>query len=274
MYDLRDKVALVTGASGARSLGREIAVKFAEHGANVVVSDLADNASASWGGLPAVADEITSIGRDAIGVVADVTDSSHVKSLVESTIAKFGRIDILVNNAGAPAGPDRVNVLDLPEDVFDRVMTVNVRGTFLVSQAVARQMIEHSEGGKIINMSSLSGLRGKRRFAAYCSSKFAIIGFTQSLAHELAPFGINVNAICPGLIDNDRVHEMAAALRPDGVSVEEFHANMIERGSSSNPLGRLGTPDDVASAALWLASDESSYVTGESIRVTGGDELK
>ena len=274
MFNRKDKVALVTGASGERGLGRAIALKFAEQGASLVVSDLFNNESDTWGGLAAVVEEITSIGQEAISRTADVTDSSAVDGLVEAAIARFGRVDILVNNAGAPAGPDRVPVVDLPEDVFDQIMAVNVRGTFLMSRAVARHMTERPGGGKIINMSSLSGLRGKGKFAAYCASKFAIIGFTQSLAHELGQHGVNVNAICPGLIDNDRVYDMATALRPDDVSVEEFHDYMVERGSSSNPMGRLGTPDDVASAALWLASDESSYVSGESIRVTGGDELK
>jgi len=274
MPDLHGKVALVTGASGERGLGRAIALKLAEHGADLLVSDLANYQTDSWGGLPAVVDEIQSLGRSAMAGTVDVTDAAGVDALVDAAIERFGRIDILVNNAGAPAGPDRVLVVDMSGDVFDRVMAINVGGTFRMSRAVAGHMINRPGGGKIINMSSLSGLRGKGKFSAYCASKFAIIGFTQSLAHELAKYGVNVNAICPGLIDNDRVYDMASALRPDDVSVEEFHDYMVERDSSSNPLGRLGTPDDVASAALWLASDESSYVTGESIRVTGGDELK
>jgi NAD(P)-dependent dehydrogenase (short-subunit alcohol dehydrogenase family) len=274
MNQLTGKVALVTGAGGQTGLGRAIACRLAQDGADIAVSDLDDQASDAWPGLPAVVAEIEAMGRSAIGVKADVTDSAQVENLVLATLERFGRIDILVNNAGAPAGPDRVPVVELDEDVFDLVQRVNVKGTFLVSRAVARHMIGRGEGGNIINMSSLAGRRGKARYAAYCASKFAIIGFTQSLACELGEHGIRVNAICPALVDNERVYAMAAGLRPEGVSIEQYHDDFVDRFSETNPLGRLATTGDVADTAAWLASDQSRYITAQAINVTGGDELK
>jgi NAD(P)-dependent dehydrogenase (short-subunit alcohol dehydrogenase family) len=269
---LQGRVALLTGAGCELGLGRAIALKFAREGADVAVADLNDNSADDWRGLPAVVDQIEAMGRNALGVTGTVADATHVTRMVGATLDRFGRIDILVNNAGAPAGPDRVAVVDLEEEAL--VQSVNVKGTFLMSRAVARHMLERGGGGRIINMSSLSGRRGKPRYAAYCASKFAIIGFTQSLAGELGPHGITVNAICPALIDNDRVTDMASGLRPDGVSVEEYREQIIKHVSSTNPLGRVGTPEDVATTAAWLASDDAGYVTGQAINVTGGDELK
>lgn len=141
-------------------------------------------------------------------------------------------------------------------------------------RAVARHMQERGEGGNIVNMSSLSGRRGKKSYAVYCASKFAIIGFTQSLACELGEHGIRVNAICPALIDNERVYGMASSLRPENVSIEEFHDVIVNHVSQSNPLGRLGTPQDVADIAAWLVSDQAKYITAQAINVTGGDEFK
>lgn len=270
MYGLDGKVALVTGAGGQKGIGRAIALRLASEGANVVVSDLTDNGSGAWRGLPAVVDEITAMGRESIGVTGSVADSSDVDRMIETALNRFGKIDILVNNAGAPAGPDRVPVIELPEEVFDLVLSVNVKGTFMMSRAVARHMIHRGGDGKIINMSSISGKKGNARFAAYCASKFAVIGFTQSLALELAEHKINVNAICPSLIDTERVFGMASTLRPDGVSIEEFHDVMVERTNVANPLGRIGQPEDVARTAAWLASDEAAYLTGQSVNVSGG----
>lgn len=268
------KIALVTGAGGERGLGRAIAVHLASVGADVAVSDLTTCDSAGWKGLHSVAEEIRAIGRRSVVVTGSVTEAEDVDRMVGSVLKHFGRIDILVNNAGAPAGPDRVPVIDLAEEHFDRVMAVNVRGTFLMSKAVARHMVERNEGGRIINMSSLAGRRGKPRYAAYCASKFAIIGFTQSLAGELGKYGITVNAVCPALIDTDRVTDMASGLKPDGLTTDEFRQQIVDHVSSTNPLGRLGTPEDVATTVAWLASDAAAYVTGQAINVTGGDEFK
>jgi len=269
---LDGKVALVTGAGGQHGIGRAIALRLAQEGANVVINDVVGQRSDSpaWAGLPDLAREIEALDRQSLTVVADVSKANQVEEMVEQALRKFGKIDILVNNAGAPAGRDRVPVVDLEEEAWDQIQQVNVKGTFLCCRAVARAMIERNQGGKIINISSLSGKRGVARYAAYCASKFAVRGFTESLALELAPYRINVNAICPGLIETERVADIAAALAPPGVSAEEQRQLLIERAAAATPLGRIGQATDVAQVAAFLASAESDYLTGLSITVAGG----
>jgi NAD(P)-dependent dehydrogenase (short-subunit alcohol dehydrogenase family) len=280
MYDLNGKVAIVTGAGGRHGIGRAIATRLAREGADVVVTDIQrpgairpTDHQAGWLGLPSVVKEIEALGRQALGLYSDVSDSSQVAAMVYQTLEQFGHIDILVNNAGSQPGRDRVPVVELEEDAFDEVQRVNVKGTYLCSKAVARHMIARGGGGKIIVISSGAGKRGIARYAAYCASKFALIGFTQSLAQELAPYRINVNAICPGLVDTERVDFIAAALAPEGESAEEYRAQMIRERSSRVPLGRVAVGDDIARMAAFLASSESDYLTGLSISVSGGAEM-
>lgn len=275
MYNLNGKVALVTGAGGQHGIGRAIALRLAQEGADVVINDVVAQRldSSEWAGLPDLAREIEALGRQSLSVVADVSNAQQVEAMVRQTLEAFGRIDILVNNAGALAGRDRVPVVDLEEEAWDHIQKVNVKGTFLCCRAVARAMIERQQGGKIINMSSVSGKSGRARFAAYCASKFAIRGFTESLALELAPYRINVNAICPGLIETERVADIAAALAPPGVSAEEQRQLMIKQAAAANPLGRVGQATDVAQAAAFLASAEADYLTGLSLTVAGGSFL-
>ncbi len=272
MYNLCGKTALVTGAGGKQGLGRAIALRLAAEGADLVVNDIVPNraGSSDWTGLPALVSEIEGLGRRALALVADVSQAAQVEQMVQQALAHFGQIDILVNNAGALAGRDRVPVVELEEAEWDRIQNVNVKGTFLCCRAVAKAMIAVGQGGKIINMSSVSGKKGSPRFAAYCASKFAVIGFTQALALELAAHRINVNAICPGLIETERVAEMAAVLAPAGVSAEEQRRWMIENASRTTPLGRIGQARDVAQMAAFLASSESDYLTGLSMTVAGG----
>jgi NAD(P)-dependent dehydrogenase (short-subunit alcohol dehydrogenase family) len=154
------------------------------------------------------------------------------------------------------------------------VIGVNLKGTFLMSQAVGRHMIQRGGGGKIINMSSISGKIGAARFSAYCSSKFGVIGFTQSLALELAGHGINVNAICPGLVETERVYHMASVLKPDDeTTTEEWRDAMIKRSTENSPMGRIAQAKDVADVAAFLASSESDYLTGLAINVAGGSHM-
>ncbi|MEZ4710973.1 MAG: 3-oxoacyl-ACP reductase family protein [Caldilineaceae bacterium] len=272
MYNLDGKVALVTGAGGEHGLGRAIARRLAEEGAHVVINDVAAKRieTAAWAGLPDLAREIEAVGRRALPVVADVANAQQVDSMVQWTLEHFGRIDILVNNAGALAGRDRVPVVELDEAEWDRIQNVNVKGTFLCSRAVARALIAQGQGGKIINISSTAGKRGVARYAAYCASKFAVRGFTQALALELAPHKINVNAICPGLTETERVAEIAANLAPPGVSAAAQRQLMIAQANESTPLGRIAQADDIARTAAFLASAESDYLTGLSINVAGG----
>ena len=272
MYHLDGKVALITGAGGQHGLGRAIALRLAQEGANVVINDVVERRinSPTWAGLPDLAQEIAALGRQSLSVVADVANAEQVEAMVAQALQTFGQIDILVNNAGALAGRDRVPVVDLEEAEWDRIQNVNAKGPFLCCRAVARAMIKRGQGGKIINMSSISGQRGVARFAAYCASKFAVRGFTQSLALELAPYKINVNVICPGLMETERVADMAAALAPEGVSAETQRQWMIEQANATIPLGRVGQADDVARTAAFLASAESDYLTGLSLTVAGG----
>ena len=275
MGEFDGKVALVTGASGKAGIGRAIAVRLAEEGADIVVNDIVvlRPGPPNWAGLPDVVREIEALGRRALSIVADVSDAQQVEGMVDQTLKQFGQIDILVNNAGAAAGRDRVPVVDLEEDAWDLVQNVNSKGTFLCCRAVARGMIARGQGGRIINMSSMSGQRGVARFAAYCASKFAIRGFTQALALELAPHHITVNAICPALIETERVDDMAAALAPEGVSKETYRQQWLAKVNAQTPLGRIGQPADVAEMAVYLASPRAEYLTGLSLPVAGGSYM-
>lgn len=274
MYDLSGKVALVTGGGGERGIGRAIAVRLAREGADVVVNDLVaqpyGGEAGQWGGLTAVVQEIETLGRRALGVVADVSDAEQVERMVGQVLAQFGAIDILVNNAGSRPGRDRVPVVELEEAAWDEVQRVNVKGTFLCCRAVARGMIRRGQGGRIINLSSTSGKRGVARFAAYCASKFAVIGFTQALALELAPHGIRVNALCPGIVETERYDAIAAAMAPEGVSADAYREQMLQQGAQAIPLGRVARGEDVARMAAFLASAEAEYLTGHALPVAGG----
>ena len=281
MYDLSGKVAVVTGAGGRHGIGRAIATRLAREGADVVVTDIPQSLDAirpqdraeGWAGLPSVVKEIEAAGRQALGLFSDAADSGQVEEMVGQVLARFGQIDILVNNAGSRPGRDRVPVVELAEDAFDEVMRVNVRGTYLCSRAVARHMIARNQGGKIIIISSGAGKRGIARYAVYCASKFALVGFTQSLAQEMAPHRVNVNAICPGLVDTERVDFIAAALAAEGQSTEEHRAMMVRERSTRVPMGRIAQGEDIARLAAFLSSAESDYMTGLSISVSGGSEM-
>lgn len=277
MYNLNGKIALVTGAGGKNGIGRAIATRLAKEGADVAVNDIAEHPyaadQADWQGLPDVVREIKALGRRAISVVADVSNAKQVAEMVDKTVAHFGKIDILVNNAGTKADKDRVLVVDLTEADWDRVQRVNVKGVFLCCQAVARHLVKQGTGGKIINISSITGKQGSARYAAYSASKFAVIGFTQSLAHELAHYHVNVNAICPSLVDTERVGHLAAALMPEDLSPDEQRAEFARRAEASVPLGRLAEGEDVAKMAAFLASDEAAYLTGLAVTVSGGSMM-
>ncbi|MXZ20034.1 MAG: 3-oxoacyl-ACP reductase FabG [Caldilineaceae bacterium SB0665_bin_25] len=272
MYNLEGKVALVTGAGGEHGIGRGIALRLAQEGADVVVTDIAEKpyAEAAWSGLPALQAEIEELGRRSLALTCDVTDSDTVESSMQVATETLGRIDILVNNAGARAGGDRVPVVNLPEVEWDRVLDVNLKGTFLCSRAAARHMVKRGEGGRIISISSVSGLRGVARFAAYCSSKFGIIGFTQSLALELAGHDITVNAICPGLIATERAGHMASVLSDPKLPLDEAMDELLSGAAARTPSGRLARPEDLARTVAFLASDEADFLTGLSVPVTGG----
>ncbi len=276
VYGLEGKVALVTGAGGERGFGRAIANRLAREGAGVAVNDVEPNpygGAGGWGGLEAVAGEIAAAGREALALVGDVANADDVERMTRETIARFGRLDVLVCNAGSRPGPDRVPLVDLAEEAFDEVQRVNVRGTFLCARAAARHMIERGGGGKIIIIASTAGKRGMPRYAAYAASKFALVGFTQSVAHELGPHKVNVNAICPGLAETERVAFIADAVR-DASETDEAHLRrMVAERAAANPMGRITETEDVARMAAFLASSESDYLTGLAVSVSGGDVM-
>ena len=279
MYSLNGKVALITGAGGEYGIGRAIATRLAKEGADVIVNDVvtnpyADNSS-DWEGAPSVVREIEALGRRAVAILADVSDVNQVDALVDEGVEQFGQIDIFVCNAGSRPGPDRVPVVDLEEEAWDTVHNINLKGTFLCCRAIVRHMISRGGRGKIITMSSVVGKEGSARHAAYAASKFGVIGFTQALAQELASHHINVNAICPGIIDTERVSYIAAALSSEDISGEEWrasgrHDEAMRQRDSEVPLGRVGVGEDVAKTAAFLASSESDYLTGLAINVAGG----
>ncbi|MDE0041717.1 MAG: 3-oxoacyl-ACP reductase FabG [Candidatus Poribacteria bacterium] len=282
MYDLNGKVAIVTGAGGEHGMGRAIANRLAQEGADVVITDIANDPYrhdlGRWGGASAVVREIEERGRKSMYVLTDVSNADQIDSMVQQVLSRFDGIDILVNNAGARPGPDRVPVVELEETAWDEVQNVNLKGTFLCCRAVSRHMIERGKGGKIINMSSTSGRHGRARFAAYCASKFGVRGFTQSLAQELAPHHINVNAICPGSVDTERVGYILEATSSEDISAKSWRRSehrqaFIQERARNIPLGRVAQPSDIATLAAFLASSQSDYLTGLSITIDGGSEM-
>lgn len=252
-FSLNGKVALITG--GSRGIGRAIALAFAEAGADVVVSSRNKRPPE----LEKVAEEIRAKGRRALAIPAHVGKRGDVQNLVQKTLQEFGRIDILVNNAGA--NPVLSSMVDLEEEAFEKVLEVNLRGAFLMSKAVAQEMIKQG-GGRIINISSVSGLRARADgTGAYCISKAAMNMMTQVMARELAGHNILVNAIAPGSIKTEfsRVNWTDPERRAQRIREIE--------------LKRFGEPEEVAGLALFLASAASSFVTGEIIRVDGGQTI-
>jgi NAD(P)-dependent dehydrogenase (short-subunit alcohol dehydrogenase family) len=247
---LSGKVALITG--GASGIGRATALLFAREGATVAIADL--NAQAG----KAAATEITQSGGRAIFEPADVTEAEDCRRLADRAIREFGRIDILFNNAGIIR---RATVLDLSEEDWDRVMTVNVKSIYLLSREVIPHM-QKQGGGSIINAASGWGLAGGAKAAVYCASKGAVVLLTKAMAIDHGPQKIRVNCICPGDTDTSMLRAEAQQL---GEADDRFLAEAAKR-----PLGRVGSPDEIAQAVLYLASDASSFVTGTALVVDGG----
>jgi 3-oxoacyl-[acyl-carrier protein] reductase len=241
----KDQVVLVTG--GARGIGRAICLEFAAKGAKVVVNYTASSARAQ-----ALAEEITALGTEAIALQGDVSKAEDAERLTSETIKRFGKIDILVNNAGITK--DNL-LIRMKESDWDEVMAVNLKGTFLMSKAVGKLMLKQ-RSGVIINLTSVVGIMGNAGQANYSASKAGVIGFTKSIAKEFAPRGVRVNAVAPGFILTDMTNVLS----------EEVISNF----NKSIPLGRPGTPEDVAKTVCYLSSQDSAYLTGQVIHVDGG----
>ncbi len=236
---LEGQVAIITGAG--RNIGEEMSKLFAAEGAKVAVIDM------DQGRADAVAAEI---GGNAMAVVTDISDSAQVRDMVAAVVGRWGRIDILVNNV---AISDNKTILDITEAEWDKVMAVTLTGPFLMSKYVAEQMVAQGEGGKIVNVASTSGWRGRKRAIAYTTAKGGIINFTRSLAVQLAPHNIRVNSISPNKIGSPVGRENFDPDRP-----------------IANLKGRAGEPIEAAQAVLFLVSDESEFIVGENLFVDGG----
>ena len=247
MYALNAQVGLVTGGGGG--IGRAIAQRLARDRMAIAVVDR------NSGAAQTVAAEI-----GGLAVTADVTEPEEVGRAIDATLARFGKIDLLVNNAGvAWMGP----ALDTPLEVLRSMLAVNVEGVFIVSRAVLPHMVARRTGS-VVNLASWAGKTGPAYFAGYSASKFAVIGLTQALAREMAPHGIRVNAICPGIV-------VDTAMRTS-IEAQQRRYGLPETAEreKSIPIGRVSVPDDVAAITAFLASDESSYMTGEAINLSGG----
>ncbi|WP_064093743.1 3-oxoacyl-[acyl-carrier-protein] reductase [Rossellomorea aquimaris] len=242
---LEGKVALVTGAS--RGIGKEIALELAREGCNVVVNYAGSEAKANE-----TVDEIKSLGREAVAIQCNVSDSDSVQNMVKETITQFGTVDILVNNAGITK--DNL-LMRMKENEWDDVININLKGVFLCTKAVTRPMMKQ-RGGRIINISSIVGVSGNPGQANYVAAKSGVIGLTKTTAKELAPRGITVNAIAPGFISTDMTEQLP----------EDVRSEMLKQ----IPLNRFGDPKDIAKVVTFIASDSSSYMTGQTLHIDGG----
>lgn len=248
LFTLPDRVAIVTGAG--RGIGRAIALAFADAGADIVIAEIEESLAQE------TAAEIQARGRKALVVPTDVRIARQVDNMVEQTLKEFGKIDILVNNAGAwvVLSP----VLQTKEEDWDRCIELNLKSVFLCCKAVGKVMVRQKRGS-IINISSLAGFVPYTAAPHYAAAKAGVTNLTQTLAFELAPHKIRVNAIAPGSIETSLAAE-----------IYRLHPELREQRLKSIPLGRLGRPDDIAAAALYLASDAADWVTGETLMVRGG----
>jgi len=247
-------VAVITGA--ARGIGRAIAERYVREGARVVIADL--NATGAQ-------EAAAAIGGDCAGLALDVTRQDSIDAMVAAVVARLGRIDILVNNAGVF---DMAPTVEITRESLRRVYAVNVEGLLFTLQAVARQMIAQGGGGRIVNLASQAGRRGEPLVAVYCSSKAAVISLTQSIGLDLIRHGINVNAIAPGVVDNEHWdHVDASFARYENLQPGEKK----RRVGAAVPLGRMARPDEIAGMAVFLASADAGYIVAQTYNVDGGN---
>lgn len=258
------KTIVVTGSGKQKGLGQAILQRFADEGANCVVSDLAIDAEAE-----AVADELRGRGAEVATIACDVSKAAQCAALVDGAVAAFGSVDIMVNNAGI--GFMMKPLLDVDPADWDLVIAVNLSGAFYCTQAAARAMIAQGRGGRIINIASQAAKTGFPHLPAYVSSKHGMVGLTRATAVELGAHGITVNAVCPNHVTTGlgaKQNEYFSKLL-GFATVDDYLANMARK----NPMGRPGLASDTAAACAWLASDDAFYVTGEALNVSGGEEM-
>lgn len=277
MSRLERKVAIVTGAGRLRGIGRAIALRLAEDGADVVATGAPRDPATfpeheraqAWKGVASVAAEIEALGRRALALDCDVTKREDARNAVAQTLARFGRVDILVNNAGAAFCGDRP-LWEIDEAEWYRVVDVNLNGVYQMCAAVIPPMVEAGRGGRIVNISSTAGRQGIPFYGAYCATKFGVIGLTQMLAQEAAAYRITVNCVAPGSVDTDMMDGTFARMAGRyGVAFEAMKQGAIR----TIPLGRQGRGSDIAAAVAFFASDEASWITGQTLNVNGGTPM-
>ena len=251
---LKDKVAIVTG--GARGIGKAIAERYVREGARVVVADLNEQGAK---------DLAATLGVNAFGLKLDVADQASIDAAVDATVAHFGRLDILVNNAGIF---DLAPIVEITRESYRRVFSVNVEGLLFAMQAAAKQMIAQGEGGKIVNFASQAGRRGEALVGVYCASKAAVISLTQSAGLDLIKHRINVNAIAPGVVDNEHW---------DHVDAMFAKYENLKRGEKKRmvgaavPFGRMARPEEIGGLATFLASEDADYIVAQTYNIDGGN---
>ena len=279
MAGLEGKVALITGAGGMKGIGRATALKLATQGADIALTDVQRSPEdlppgevrRQWRGLESVAEEVEALGRRCQRVWCDLNDSEQIQAMVRQVAEHFGRIDILANNARAIIGRDKVPITELREDVWHHFLAINTTAVFLCTKFVGQIMVRQGQGGRIINTASDAAKRGSAMGAAYSASKFAVLGLTQASALDLAPYGITVNAVCPGPVNTDRLsYWERAQAEAQGIPLEEFRAKIVAEAGQRTPLGRIAEPEDVAGLVAFLASDEARFITGQAYNVNGG----
>ena len=279
MAGLEGKVALITGAGGMKGIGRATALKLATQGADIALTDVQrppedlppGEVRRQWRGLESVAEEVEALGRRCQRVWCDLNDSEQIQAMVRQVAEHFGRIDILANNARAIIGRDKVPITELREDVWHHFLAINTTAVFLCTKFVGQIMVRQGQGGRIINTASDAAKRGSAMGAAYSASKFAVLGLTQASALDLAPYGITVNAVCPGPVNTDRLsYWERAQAEAQGIPLEEFRAKIVAEAGQRTPLGRIAEPEDVAGLVAFLASDEARFITGQAYNVNGG----
>lgn len=277
MAGLEGKVAVVTGAARQRGIGRGIALRLAQDGADVVAvgsprppEDYPEaERAAGWRGAASVAEEVRGMGRRALAIDADVTRRPDADRVIAEAVAEFGRVDILVNNAGLGICGER-NLWEIDDDEWYRVVDVNLNGVYLLTSRALRAMVAAGNGGRIINISSTAGRMGVPQYGAYCATKFGVIGLTQMLALETAPFGITVNCVAPGSVDTDMMdgtfQHMASRFKAESGAIKQAVVRSIQ-------LGRQGRPADIAAAIAFFASDDAGWITGQTLNVNGGTPM-
>jgi 3-oxoacyl-[acyl-carrier protein] reductase len=266
--ELKGKTAIVTGAGRLRSIGRPVALELARQGVNIVLTGTGrapehypqDEKDVGWRDIESVADEIRAAGAQAgaLALVSDVSDPAAVAETVDKAVERFGSVDILVNNAGAARAGDRIPLVDLPLDEWERVMRVNLTGAFLMAQAAARRMIAQAKGGSIINISSIASRLAPAEVGVYSTSKAGLNALSHAMAMELAPHKIRVNSVLPGIIETARMDDLGR-----GEVWQDFIDSRI-------PLGVPGNGMEIAYMCAFLCSDMGAWITGQDMAVDGG----